>query len=94
MRGRVNHVAVDTAQEAQDVVLGMFFVNSAPASILFDTGASHSFITAQYVAKHSIPTFTMNKTMLISSPGGEMRSSYWCPNVSLKIMGETLWQIS
>jgi hypothetical protein len=37
-------VAAETAQEAQDVVFGMFLVNSAPASVLFDSGASHTFI--------------------------------------------------
>jgi hypothetical protein len=45
VRGRVNHVAAETAQEAQDVVFGMFLVNSAPASILFVSGASHSFMS-------------------------------------------------
>jgi hypothetical protein len=55
VRRRVNHVATETAQEAQDVVFGMFLVNSALASILFDSGASHTFISAEYVAKYSIP---------------------------------------
>ena len=31
MHGRVNHVTTDITQEAPDVVLGMFLVNSAPA---------------------------------------------------------------
>ena len=43
MHGRVNHVTTETAQEAPDVVIGMFFVNSKPASVLFDFGASHSW---------------------------------------------------
>ena len=38
-RGRVNHVTAESAQEAQDVVIGMNLVNSAPASVLFDSGA-------------------------------------------------------
>jgi hypothetical protein len=51
-RGRVNHVSTETAQENPQVVLGMLFVNSIPASVLFDSGATHSFISAQFVAKH------------------------------------------
>jgi hypothetical protein len=35
----------DEAQQAQDVVLGMFLASSHPATILFDFGASHSFIS-------------------------------------------------
>jgi hypothetical protein len=55
IRGRVNHVAAETAQEAQDVVFGMFLVNSAPAFVLFDSGASHSFISAQFVQNMAYP---------------------------------------
>jgi hypothetical protein len=89
-RGRVNHVSAETAQENPQVVLGMFFVNSIPASVLFDSGASHSFISAQFVAKHSIPMCSMKQTMLVRSLGG-MKSLYMCPNVSLKIMGADFW---
>jgi hypothetical protein len=66
IRGRVNHVAIETAQEAQDVVFGMFLVNSAPASVLFDSGGSPTFISAEYVAKYSIPLCTMPSSMLVN----------------------------
>jgi hypothetical protein len=63
-------VSVETAQENPQVVLGMFLVNSIPASVLFDFGASHSFKSAQFVAKHSVPMQHMKQNMLVSSPGG------------------------
>jgi hypothetical protein len=44
-KGRVNHVTTETVPEDADVVYGMFLINSIPASVLFDSGASHSFIT-------------------------------------------------
>jgi hypothetical protein len=47
-------VIVEQAQDASGVVLGTFPVNSMPATVLFDFGASHSFITEQFVAKHNI----------------------------------------
>jgi hypothetical protein len=80
-------VAAETAQEAQDVVFGMFLVNSALASVLFDYGASHSFIYAEYVAKHSIPLCSMPSSMLVNSPGGNMRAMYQCLGVKIQIMG-------
>jgi predicted aspartyl protease len=85
--GRLNHVAVETTQEAHDVVLGMFLVNSAPASVLFDSGASHSFISSQFVAKYGIPVHSMPNHMLVSSPGGNMKAMYQCLGVSFKIVG-------
>lgn len=78
---------VETAEESPNVVLGMFLVNSYPATILFDTGASHSFISAKFVEKHSINTSDMENAMLIKSPGGKMDSSAMCPGLSLKIRG-------
>jgi hypothetical protein len=65
----VNHVTTEKAQQAQDVVLGMFFASSHPTTILFDSGASHSFISSAFVAKHHLPMLIMKHIMLVSSPG-------------------------
>jgi predicted aspartyl protease len=85
--GRVNHVMTEQAQDASGVVLGTFSVNSILATVLFDYGASHSFITEQFVAKHDIPMSSMKTHLLISSANGEMKSTYICPRVNLKIRG-------
>jgi hypothetical protein len=66
---------------------GMFLVNSAPALVLFDSGASHTFISAKYVAKYSIPLCTMPSSMLVNSPGRNMRAVYQCFEVKIQIMG-------
>jgi hypothetical protein len=42
-------VAVEDAQEAPDVVIGIFLINDTSAVVLFDSGASHSFVSAAYV---------------------------------------------
>jgi hypothetical protein len=87
MYGKVNHMTSDEAQQAQDVVLGMFLTSSHPANILFDFGASHSFISSSFIVKHRLPIATMKHTMLVSSPGGEMRTKHICPAVSITIRG-------
>jgi hypothetical protein len=81
-------VTTEEAQHAQDVVLGMFFVRSHPAIVLFDSGASHSFISSSsFVVKYHLPITIMKQTMLVSSPGGEMRIKHICPAVSITIRG-------
>jgi hypothetical protein len=75
------------AQQAQDIVLGMFLTSSHPATILFDSGASHSFISSSFFTKHNLPIATMKQTVLVSSPGGEMRTKHICPAVSITIRG-------
>jgi hypothetical protein len=77
----------DEAQQAQDIVLGMFPASSHPATILFDSRLSHSFTSSSFVVKHSLPIATMKHTMLVSSPGGEMRTKHICPTVSITIRG-------
>ena len=47
-QGKVNHVMA----ESPNVVIGTFMVNSYPATVLFDTGATHSFITQSFVEHH------------------------------------------
>jgi hypothetical protein len=86
-RGRINHVAIQDAHEALDVVLSMFLVNSNIAIILFDLGASHSFIFADYIAKYNLPVSLLKCHMVVSSPGGDMPARQVCPRVNIKIRG-------
>jgi hypothetical protein len=86
-RGRVNHVVVEEAQEAPDVVIGMFFVKDTSAAMLFDSGSSHSFISTTYVEKHNLPLALLNIQIIVSSTGGDMPARKLCPKVNLKIRG-------
>jgi hypothetical protein len=87
MYAKVNHMISNEAQQAQDVVLGMYLASSHPTTILFNSGSSHSLITSSFVAKHNLPIANMKHTMLVSSPGGEMRTKHICPVVSISIRG-------
>jgi hypothetical protein len=84
---RINHVIVDEAQEAPDVVLGMFSVNSTTAIVLFDSGVSHSFISATYVERHNIPVAMLRCHMLVSSPRGDMPARQVCLKVEIILRG-------
>jgi hypothetical protein len=63
----------------------MFFASSHPTTVLFDLGASHSFISSAFVAKYHLPMSTMKHTMLVSSLGGDRRTKHICPAVSITI---------
>jgi hypothetical protein len=80
-------VAMEEAQEAPDVVIGMFLVNDTFAAVLFDSGASHSFISAAYIGKHNLPLALLRCQMIVSSSGGDMPARQLCPKVNLKIKG-------
>jgi hypothetical protein len=78
---------VEEAQEAPNVVIGMFFINDTFVVVLFDSGASHSFISTAYVKKHNLPMALLRCQMIVSSPGGDMPARQLWPKVNLKIRG-------
>jgi hypothetical protein len=80
-------VAVEEAQEAPDVVIGMFLVNDTSTVVMFDSRASHSFVSIAYVGKHNLPLALLRCQMILTSPGGDMPSRQLCPKVNLKIRG-------
>ncbi|WVZ51970.1 hypothetical protein U9M48_003067 [Paspalum notatum var. saurae] len=78
---------LESAAEAPNVVLGTFPVNSHPATVLFDTGATHSFITKSYAEQYNIPIRSTSRPMVVSTPGGTLSTSLICPRVSINIRG-------
>jgi hypothetical protein len=80
-------VAVEEVQEASHVIIVMFLVNDTSVVVLFDSGASHSFISAAYVGKHNLPLDLLRCQMIVSSPRGEMPPRQLCSKVNLKIRG-------
>jgi hypothetical protein len=51
----VNHVAVEDAQAAPDVIIGMILINDNVTIVLFDSRASHSFVAANFVQNITYP---------------------------------------
>jgi hypothetical protein len=80
-------VAVEEEQEAPDVVIDMFLINDTSIVVLFNYGASHSFISVAYVGKHNLPLALLRCQMIVSSLGGDMHAKQLCPKVNLKIRG-------
>jgi hypothetical protein len=86
-RACVNHVAVDDAQAALDVIIGMILINDNGAIVLFDSGASHSFVATNFVQKHNLPLSMLKNQMIVSSPGGDIHARHVCSKISILIRG-------
>ena len=76
-----------SAAEAPNVVIGTFMVNSYPATVLFDTGATHSFISKSFAEQHRIPVSCLRLAMVVASPGGQIHTCSICSRVSIVIRG-------
>jgi hypothetical protein len=83
----VNHLEADTVQEIPRLTLGTFSVESHSANVLFDTGATHSFVTASWVETHNIPVASMYPPMRVSSIGGRTQTDRFCPSARDQIRG-------
>src|SRR4051812_27129140 len=84
-RGQVNHVNVEEVEAQPDAVIGKFLVKSFTALVLFDTGASHSYISRGFVEKYNLPTKILKTPMLVNSPGAEYMARQGCFQVPLSI---------
>ena len=63
----MNHVSMEEVEEQPDAVIGKFLVKSFTAIVLFDTGASHSYISRGFVDKYKLPTQALRSPMLVTS---------------------------
>jgi hypothetical protein len=65
----------------------MILVNDNNAILLFDSGASHSFVAANFIQKHNLPLSMVKNRMIVSSPRGDMNAKHVSPKVSILIRG-------
>jgi hypothetical protein len=83
----MNYVAVEDAQATPDVIIGMILIIDNNTIVLFNFGASHSFVAVNFVQKHNIPLSMLKNRMIVSSPGGDMHARHVCPKVNILIRG-------
>jgi hypothetical protein len=69
------------------VALGTFLVESHSANVLFDTGATHSFVSASWVETHNIPVAPMYPPLRVSSIDGRTQTDKFCPSARVQIRG-------
>ncbi|XP_077217962.1 uncharacterized protein LOC143852462 [Tasmannia lanceolata] len=65
--GRFHALTHQDAQNVGTVVSGTLTVASSYAYVLFDSGATHSFVSSSYVMLHSLPIMPMNHDLCVST---------------------------
>jgi hypothetical protein len=64
----------------------MFYINAIPATILFDSGATHSFMSARYANTNEIPLLNMRKPMIVITPKGHIEENHMTHRLTLTVM--------
>jgi hypothetical protein len=84
-QGRLNFTTMADIPEGAPVMTGIFSVLNYPAIVLFDSGASHSFISAKFSAKCQLPFHHTDEGITISTPGGRVATYQINRQVPIKL---------
>ena len=88
LQGRVYTITPQTKPVDQSVIHGMFLLSRLWAKILFDSGASHSFVVASSVDVLGLEVETLDEPLNVSSPlGTRVRIDQICRDCELEISG-------
>src|SRR6187399_2202160 len=77
---RVNLMNAAQAENSYDVILGNLPVNSIPAKVLFDSGASCSFMSQPFASKYNVDIKSLPRELSVISPGRRMTSNIFAPD--------------
>jgi hypothetical protein len=83
----VNQVSADVTTEGADIALGTFYINAIPTTILFDSGATHSFMSARYANTNELPLKIMKTPMVVITPKGPIEANYMTHSVGVSRPG-------
>jgi hypothetical protein len=74
-QGKLNFTTMSDISEGASVLTGTFSVNDILIKILFDSGATHSFISEKLIGKMGLVGCHTNPAYKIITPGGKISSS-------------------
>ena len=90
MRGRVYTLNVEEVDHSKDLIQGTGLIKAKPVNILFDSGATHSFISVDCAKRIYFPMSKLPYKVLVSTPSEEnICTTTMCSPVFLDFQGKT-----
>jgi hypothetical protein len=89
-QGRLNFTNLAELPEGAPIMSGTFSINHHPAVVLFDSGASHSFISSKFGARVGLDFRHTKGSFMISTPGGKVASNQIVHNAPLSLGSKTV----
>jgi hypothetical protein len=84
-QGKLNFTTLEELPEGAPIMTGIFLVYNKPALILFDSGASHSFISQKFSAKCRLPLYLTRGSFMIATLGGKVASNRLNQSVPIQL---------
>uniref|UniRef100_A0A2N9FT08 Reverse transcriptase n=1 Tax=Fagus sylvatica TaxID=28930 RepID=A0A2N9FT08_FAGSY len=90
-QGRVYALTQQDANASNAVITGIIQVSSAYAYVLFDPGATHSFVSVVFAKKHNLESLPLEIELCVDTPvGGVVIASDICKSCVTKIANREL----
>jgi hypothetical protein len=70
--GVANYTTVEEIPTGEEVLAGTFFINEHPVIIMFNSGASHNFMSSTCAKKAKLSLVASGAPYVISTPGGRV----------------------
>jgi hypothetical protein len=83
--GRANFTTVEDIPPGEEVLAGTFFLFEHPIIILFDSGASHDFMSLACAQKAKLTLWATTIPYSISTPGGWVVANRMAHKIPLKL---------
>jgi hypothetical protein len=84
-QGKLNFTTVEKLPKGAPIMTGIFSVFNQPALILFDSSASHSFISQKFSIKWQLPFYHAKGSFMIATPGGKIATNQLNRNVPISL---------
>jgi hypothetical protein len=88
--GRVNHTTIENIPEGEEVPTDTFLLFGHPVIILFDSGASHDFMSSTCAKRVKLVLIVAKPSYMISTPRGRVMAKQIAREVSLELAGQLL----
>jgi hypothetical protein len=85
---RINYTTMEDVPEGEQVLAGMLSLNGHYIIILFDSGATHNFISKACTKNCQLTVTHLSTPYMISTPGGKMVTQYLAKNTPLNFAGK------
>jgi hypothetical protein len=69
-QGKLNYTTMVNTPEGASVLTGIFSIRGLSVKVLFDSGATHSFVNEKMLGKLGLMSCRMNRPFLIATLGG------------------------
>jgi hypothetical protein len=84
-QGKFNFTTLEELHEGAPIMTGTFLVFNQPTLILFDSSASHSFISLKFSIKSQLSFYHTQGSFMIATPGGKIATNQLNRNVPISL---------